>query len=260
MTFCLGMRCDDGLLALADTRITAGNESSTAGKITVHQYAHHSLFIMTSGLRSVRDKALAFYEELLSKKERSMTKTFQAVDAFAKQIRRARREDAATLRKSGLDFDIHGLVGGQLEDDEEHKLYLVYPEGNWVEVDRSTPYFIIGQSGYGKPLLDRAFSTEVDLETAFKLAILSFDATRTSATDVDLPIDVVMYRRDAFRIAERRFDEPDLKQIMEFWNRGVRRLVSEVPGDLVERLFSELEKSPARPSKRSPKPADRRSD
>lgn len=246
MTFCLGMRCNDGLIALADTRITAGNESSTAGKITVHQYGCHSLFIMTSGLRSVRDKALAFYEELMSEKEKEMTKTFHAVDAFAKQIRRARREDQAWLKKSGLIFDIHALVGGQLERDDEHKLYLIYPEGNWVEVGRSTPYQIIGQTGYGKPLLDRAFSLEVDLHTAFKLAILSFDATRTSATDVDLPIDVVMYRKNSFKIFERRYDESELKPLMEFWNRGIRKLVSEVPADPLDHLFLELEKSPAR--------------
>lgn len=250
MTFCLGMRCNEGLIALADTRITAGNESSTAGKISVHQYARHSLFIMTSGLRSVRDKALAFYEELLTEKEKRMTQTFHAVDAFAKQIRRVRQEDKMWLRKGDLAFDFHALVGGQLERDEEHKLYLIYPEGNWVEVSRSTPYCIIGQSGYGKPLLDRAFSLEVDLHTAFKLAILSFDATRTSATDVDLPIDVVMYRRDAFKIYERRFEEPELKSIMDFWSRGIRKLVSEVPHEEIDRLFEELEKSPARPARK----------
>lgn len=245
MTFCLGMRCNEGLIALADTRITAGNESSTAGKITVHQYSRHSLFIMASGLRSVRDKALAFYEEVLTAKEKQMTKTFHAVDAFAKQIRRVRREDQQWLKKSGLIFDIHALVGGQLESDEEHKLYLIYPEGNWVEVSRSTPYSIIGQTGYGKPLLDRAFSIEVDLHTALKLGILSFDATRTSATDVDLPIDVVMYRKNSFKIYERRYEETDLKSIMEFWNRGIRKLVSEVPPEEVDRLFREMEKSPA---------------
>jgi len=248
VTFCLGMWCNEGLIALADTRITAGNESSMAGKITVHQYSRHSLFIMTSGLRSVRDKALMFYEEFLSEKEKKMTQTYHAVDALAKQMRRVQKEDARWLKKSGLDFDIHALVGGQLERDSEHKLFLIYPEGNWVEVSRSTPYFIIGQTAYGKPLLDRAFSHEIDLHTALKIAILVFDATRTSATDVDLPVDVVMYRKNAFKISERRFEEVEIKSLMEFWNRGIRRLVSEVPQDQVDRLFDELEKSPAGPS------------
>lgn len=252
MTFCLGMRCHEGLIALADTRITSGNETSTAGKISIHHGARrgrHALFIMTSGLRSVRDKALAFYEEVLDEREKEMTKVFHAVDAFAKQVRRVQKEDHRWLKKGGLPFDIHALVGGQLERDDEHKLFLIYPEGNWVEVSLSTPYFIIGQTGYGKPLLDRAFSLDVDLETAFKLAILSFDATRTSATDVDLPIDVVMYRKDSFKISERRFDERDLKPVMEFWNRGVRKLVSDVPANQVDRLFTELEKSPVRKRK-----------
>ncbi len=251
MTFCIGMRCKDGLVALADTRVTAGNERIMAGKISVHQYERHSLFIMTSGLRSVRDKAIAFYEELLDQQEKEMTKTFHAVDAFAKQIRRARREDQKWLKRSGLNFDIHALVGGQLERDEEHKLYLIYPEGNWVEVGRATPYYIIGNFAYGKPLLDRAFSMDVDLKTAFKLAILSFDATRTSATDVGLPIDMVMYRKDSFQIVERRFVEEELNPILQYWNQGIRGLVGSVPTHAVDGLFGELEKSPA-PPKRPP--------
>lgn len=245
------MRCSDGLLALADTRITAGNEASTADKITVHQYRRHSLFIMTSGLRSARDKVLAYYEELMAEKEKDMTRTFHAVDALAKQIRRVRREDHKWLKRSGLEFNFDALVGGQLEQDEEHKLYLIYPEGNWVEISRSTPYYIIGTFSYGKPLLDRAFSMNVDMKTAFKLAILSFDATRTSANDVDLPVDIVMYRKDSFHIVERRFYEQDLNPIMQYWNSGIRKLVSDVPAGPVDALYGTLENSPASPTKKN---------
>ena len=145
MTFCLGMKCREGLLAIADTRITSGTELSTAKKISVHAYQQHSMFILTSGLRSVRDKAITYFEERLDRSGAgvpSLTRMYMAANALAEEIRRVRREDGEWLAGDGLFFDLHCILGGQLEDDQEERLYLIYPEGNWVEVRASTPYVL----------------------------------------------------------------------------------------------------------------------
>ena len=163
MTFCLGMKCEEGLLAIADTRITSGTETSIARKIAVHQGDEHCLFILTSGLRSIRDKALTYFEERLDDEESSLTKLYEAANVLADELRRVREEDARWLIDSGLAFDLHCIVGGQLSRDTEPHLYLLYPEGNWIEVRSGTPYVIIGESRYGKPILDRAWSHDQPL-------------------------------------------------------------------------------------------------
>ncbi len=185
MTFCLGMKCEEGLLAIADTRITSGAETSIARKIAVHQGDEHCLFILTSGLRSIRDKALTYFEERLDDEESGLTKLYEAANVLADELRRVREEDARWLIDSGLAFDLHCIVGGQLSRDAEPHLYLLYPEGSWVEVRSGTPYVIIGESRYGKPILDRAWSHDQPLLHALRDGLLAFDATVTSASDVD---------------------------------------------------------------------------
>jgi putative proteasome-type protease len=171
------MKCDEGLLAIADTRITSGNETSIAKKISVHQFPSHSMFILTSGLRSVRDKALTYFEERLAQEEFKLERMYKAANVLAEEIRRVRAEDEPWLAESGLKFDLTCIFGGQLEGDTEHRLYLIYPEGNWVEVQAGTPYVIIGESRYGKPLVDRVWTYERSLAEALRTGLLSFDAT-----------------------------------------------------------------------------------
>ena len=89
-----------------------------------------------------------------------MSKLYKAVNAFAAALRRVATEDKAYLTDSGLHFDLHALIGGQLTKDAVHKLYLVYPEGNWVEISHGTPYHIIGEGGYGKPVLDLPYEED----------------------------------------------------------------------------------------------------
>ena len=173
---------------------------------------------MTSGLRSLRDKTLTYFEERLAERasrDEPFERLYQAVNLLAEQVRTVAHEDKAALHESGMAFNIHALIGGQMERDARHKLYLLYPEGNWVDTGRLTPYHVIGSVGYGKPLLERTLTVEDSMRHAFKVACLSFDSfdsTRISAADVDFPIDVVLYRRNSFRIIERRFQKQDLEQ------------------------------------------------
>lgn len=240
MTFCLGMKVEEGLVAIADTRVTTGSEQITAKKISVHQHGHHSLFIMTSGLCSVRDKAVTYFDEVLEDDAESCDKLYKAVNKFAEQIRRVAREDKESLLEAGLTFNLFAVVGGQLERDDEHKLYLLYPQGNWVEVTRGSPYYVIGESSYGKPLLDRVLRYECSLELALKAGYLAFDATRTSATDVGFPLDVVLYRRDTFRLVERRLTRDRLWPVCEWWQDQIRDAVDKAPSEWAAELVSEL--------------------
>ena len=117
MTFCLGIKLDSGLLAIADTRITSGTEFITARKLTIHEQNQHSLFLMTSGLRSVRDKEITYFEEVLEEQVGKYDKLYKAVNAFAAQVRRVAAEDGEALRNANIWLNLHAVVGGQLEND-----------------------------------------------------------------------------------------------------------------------------------------------
>lgn len=242
MTFCLGMRCEEGLFALADTRITSGTEMSTARKISIHQYEQHSMFIMTSGLRSIRDKAITYFEERL-KSEKDLDRMYKATNALAEEIRNVRTEDIEWLLQGGLSFDLHCIFGGQLSGDEGPHMYLIYPEGNWVEVRSGTPYVIIGESRYGKPVVDRTWDYHRTLQDALRIGLLAFDATRTSASDVDYPVDAVLYRTDSYEIQEQRFTGDDLVPLRDFWQTAISQAVDDAEHTTSD-LFARLDAAP----------------
>jgi putative proteasome-type protease len=240
MTFCLGIKIESGLIGIADSRLTAGNVTTTARKVSVHQHGRHSLFLMTSGLRSVRDKALTYFQEVLEDGNDSYGRLYQVVNAFAEQVRRVAREDKPSLLESGLSFNLHALVGGQLERDGEHKLYMLYPEGNWVEVGQGSPYFIIGNSGYGKPLLDRVLRYDSPMDLALKAGLLAFDATRTSANDVDYPLDVVLYKKDSYDFIEHRFEKESTQEPSQWWGKVIAEAVEKLPSDWMKPVLDRL--------------------
>ncbi|MCS6772159.1 MAG: peptidase [Kiritimatiellae bacterium] len=238
MTFCLGMKVKDGLVGIADTRVTSGTECIRARKISTYFGDRYAFFMMTSGLRSVRDKSLTYFEEALDARLGECDRLFKAVNLFAEQVRRVAKEDREALMASGLHFNIHTLIGGQMAADKEHKLFLLYPEGNWVEVGQGTPYHIIGASGYGKPVLDRTLKYTDPMRFALKVGCLAFDSTRISAADVDFPIDVVLYPSGSFEMIEHRFEKQDLADMSAWWQERLRKSVSELPENWMETLLS----------------------
>jgi putative proteasome-type protease len=246
MTFCLGIKVDEGLVGIADTLVTAGSECTKAAKLFTYQHDGQSLFIMTSGLRSVRDKALTYFEELLDEGGPTYDRVFKALNAFAAQVRRVAEEDKAALAESGLDFNLHALVAGQFERDREHKLYMLYPQANWVEIGQGTPSQIIGAAGYGKPVLDRTLQASDPMSYALKVGCLAFDSTRISASDVDFPIDVILYARDSFQLVMQRYDEGDLAEISNWWQERLRQSVNELRSDWAEPLLSRVRPLPGR--------------
>ena len=225
MTFCIGLKCEQGLVAIADTRITSGSAVTTGKKISVHQNGQHGMFILTSGLRSVRDKAITYFEERLREAEPSLDRMYKAANTLSQEIRRVYVEDEEWLARSGFSFDLHCILGGQMQADEDHHLYLIYPQGNWVEVTVGSPYAIIGESSYGKPMLDRAWRYDGTLEQALRVGLISFDATRTSASDVGPPVDAVLYRRDSYEMKEHRFTAEDLAPVSDYWRGAMQAAV-----------------------------------
>ncbi len=239
MTFCLAMKVKDGLVGIADTRVTSGKECMTAKKMTIRQgSSHHAVFIMTSGLRSLRDKALTYFNEVIEEQDQSFNKLYKMVNAFGEQLKRVSHEDKKSLEESGLHFNLYALVAGQLEDDPEPMLYMLYPEGNWVEVGEGSPYFIIGNTGHGKPLLDRVLRHDSTMEFALKVGFLSFNATQVSANDVDYPIDVVVCPKDSFQIVEQRFERSDMHRYSLWWQERIAQSINDMPDDWVNTVLN----------------------
>ena len=241
MTFCLGIKVDEGLVGIADTRVLSGSEVILARKVSVYQEQGQAMFLLTSGLRSLRDKALTYFEDALAQQTEPFDRLFKAVNLFTAQLRRVAKEDKEAIEESGLPFDFYTLIGGQFANDKEHKLYLAYPQGNWVEVGQGTPYHIIGASGYGKPILDRTLKYHDPMRFALKVGCLAFDSTRISAAGVDFPIDIVLYTRGTFRVIEHRYEKDELLDVSGWWQDRLRRSVNELPSQWSESAFAAIE-------------------
>jgi putative proteasome-type protease len=242
MTYCLGIKVKSGLVAIADTRLTSGNECSTGKKIFVHQKERHSLFIMTSGLRSVRDKVITYFEECLEEHDSKYNKLYKAVNALAEQLRRVAIEDKEFLSGAGLYFNLYAIIGGQLEDDHDHKLYLLYPEGNWIEIGNDgSPFIIIGNSGYGKPILNRTIHPDASLNFCLKTGFLSFDSTRVSANDVDFPIDVVLYPKGSYQLTQHRIEREEVEDVTKFWQQSLSTSIGKLPEHWMDKVFTKME-------------------
>src|SRR3546814_35965 len=141
MTYCLGIRVADGLVCLADGRTTSGNQVTSAQNLSLHGSGAAQFAIMTSGLRALRDKTLAYFERDLRRNHPAGFATMlDAVSAYCHCLRAVAKEDREQLERSNLAFDLHTLIAGAQPEDADPGIFLVYPEGNWIEVDRRTPY------------------------------------------------------------------------------------------------------------------------
>jgi len=187
--------------------------------------------VMTSGLRSVRDKLVIYVDEALSEPTEPVTRLYQVANLFGEQLRRIREEDGESLAQAKLSFNAHAIIGGRLTQDAEPTLFYLYPEGNWIEVSPDSPWFMIGRTYYGKPILDRLMHHGASLQLSAALALLAFDATQQSVTDVDFPVDMVALARDERSFREQRFSQADLTDTLEHWQRGLASAVDRMPMD-----------------------------
>src|SRR5262249_14322160 len=126
------------------------------------------------------------------------TSMFDAARVLGNAVRRIADQDSVALRASGVEFNVSMIFGGQIKG-EAMRLFLVYAAGNFIEATRETCYFQIGESKYGKPVLDRMVTPDTPLDDAAKCALVSMDSTMKSNLSVGLPIDLLMYREGTFQ-------------------------------------------------------------
>ncbi len=239
MTFCLGIKVNEGLIALADTQIVKGDERLNKTKLSMKDHGDGHWWIMTSGLRSIRDKAMIYLEEDATQQNTRYGRLYEVANAFGKQLRRVRSEDGDALAASNFAFNLHAIIGGKLAGDLEPCMYYIYPEGNWIESNQDSPYFIVGRTPYAKPILDQLLTSNLDIRRALTLAFLAFDATRASVTDVGFPIDVVLSNPLNSSVMQSRFDLGDLKSASEWWHNHLVCSLSQFPTDCFRLLFTE---------------------
>ncbi|TWT73551.1 Proteasome subunit [Posidoniimonas polymericola] len=237
MTFCVGIKVRQGVVALADTQIVRGSEQVSKQKLSFVNHANDSLFVMTSGLRSVRDKSLTYLGEQLDQQPQPIERLFKVVNLFGEQLRRVHGEDSAALAASGLSWNPHAIIGGRLSQDLSPQMFYVYPEGNWIESASDSPYFIIGRTHYGKPILDRLLTFETPLQSAVALALLAFDATRTSVTDVECPIDVAVIAEGDRHARFQRFTADEINSVTKWWSQTLSESLASMPMDWAANLF-----------------------
>jgi putative proteasome-type protease len=146
-------------------------------------------------------------------------------------LREMQRRDGAHLMQSNIDAGANLIVGGQIGG-ERMRLFHIYAQGNFIEATDETPYFQLGESKYGKPILDRVVTTGTPQKEAAKCVLISFDSTMKSNVSVGLPIDLLWLPRDALRVGLQqriREGDPYFTMIRSRWGGGLRRVFGELP-------------------------------
>jgi len=205
MTYCVAIKLNAGLVFLSDSRTNAGlDQISSFRKMIVYEKTDDRFMVLLSAgnlsiSQSVREilqveqlKEHPDAEPITIWNAKSM---FDAARVLGSAIRRVYERDAASLRAAGVDFNVSLIFGGQIKG-EGMRLFQVYSAGNFIEATSETPYFQIGESKYGKPVLDRVISPQTPLEEAAKCALVSMDSTLKSNLSVGLPLDLVVYEKD----------------------------------------------------------------
>ncbi|MCE2991220.1 MAG: peptidase, partial [Nitrosomonadaceae bacterium] len=156
---------------------------------------------------------------------------FDVASLVGEALRDMMRRDGPALMQSNIDASANLIVGGQIKG-EQQRLFHIYPQGNFIEASDETPYFQLGESKYGKPILDRVLSTASPQKEAAKCVLISFDSTIKSNISVGLPIDMLWYPRDGLRVGVQqriREGDPYFSMVRQRWGGGLRRVFSELP-------------------------------
>ena len=201
MTYCVGIKLDAGLVFLSDSRTNAGlDQISTYRKMMVYEKPGERFMVMLSAgnlsiSQSVRE--ILQVEKIEGADGAPITiwnanSMFDAVRVLGSAVRRVHDQDGAALAAAGVDFNASMIFGGQIRG-EAMRLFLVYSAGNFIEATRETCYFQVGESKYGKPVLDRMITPATPLDEAAKCALVSMDSTLKSNLSVGLPLDLLVY-------------------------------------------------------------------
>ena len=235
MTYCVGIRLNAGLVFLSDSRTNAGmDQISTYRKMIMYEKPGDRFMVMLSAgnlsiSQSVRE--ILQVEKLDNGDEEPITiwnakSMFDATRVLGAAVRRVHMQDGPSLKANGIDFNASMIFGGQIKG-EAMRMFLVYSAGNFIEATRETCFFQVGESKYGKPILDRVLTPTTPLDEAAKCALVSMDSTLKSNLSVGLPLDLLVYRAGALQSEEHVcIDEknPYFGMIHSTWGQRLREV------------------------------------
>lgn len=240
MTYCVAIKLNAGLVFLSDSRTNAGlDQISTFRKIIVYeQPSERFIVLLTAGNLSVSQSVREILQVERLKEDSdaepltiwNATSMFDVARVLGAAIRHVHQRDGESLKQSGVDFNVSMLLGGQIRG-EAMRLFQVYSAGNFIEATPETPYFQIGESKYGKPVLDRVITPETPLDEAAKCALVSMDSTVKSNLSVGLPLDMVVYEAGRFQTDKIVcIDEhnPYYQMMHNNWGRKLREVFDSI--------------------------------
>lgn len=238
MTYCVGMRLDNGLVFMSDTRTNSGVDNISVFKkmFTWEKADDRYITVMTAGNLATTQGVVSVLEERTKAPHERRPSIMEAPSMFqvARIIGETLREEIARMRASGEHsvsaFGASIIVGGQIKG-MDPKLFMVYPEGNFIEAGDDTPFFQIGEAKYGRPILVRAYDRDMSFNDAIKLLMVSFDSTIKANLSVDLPLDLQIYARNSFAGRNRRIlgSDPYYNLISSQWSDALKKAFHSLP-------------------------------
>jgi putative proteasome-type protease len=232
------MSLDAGMIFASDSRTNAGvDQIARFSKMRVFARDGHRVIVtLSSGNLSITQNALSMLEQRARGSDGTLhlwnaRSMFDIARFVGDALREVKTRDGPYLQQNNIDSHANFIVGGQVRG-EEPRLFEVYSEGNFIEATPDTCYFQIGESKYGKPVIDRVITRATGLSEATKCTIVSFDSTMRSNISVGLPIDLVVYETDALTLRlQRRIEESDpyFQMIHTQWGEGLRRVFAQLP-------------------------------
>lgn len=241
MTYCVAMRLHAGLVFLSDSRTNAGmDQISTFRKMTVFEQAgDRAIVLLSAGNLAITQavKQLLGNETIEGSDGEPCTVwtakcMFDVARIVGSAVRKVHARDADALQQHGIDFNCSLIVGGQIRG-ETMRLFNVYAAGNFVEAGiDGVCYFQIGESKYGKPVIDRVITPATPLEEAAKCALISMDSTLKSNLSVGLPLDLLVYEADALKVERLiHIDESNayFRMIRSTWGQRLRQVFDSIP-------------------------------
>ena len=236
MTYCVGILTPRGLVMASDSRTNAGYDQVNVSR-KMHRFVTEGervIVVCASGSLSITQSvAIQLRGDFDAGRGLAAADSlYQAARAVGAEVRRVAELDRDALERDGYHWNVHFLVGGQVRG-APPGLFLVYPQGNPLSANEESPYLQIGESKYGRPILDRGIRWDrTTLEEAAKYALISLDSTMRSNATVGPPIDLLVYARDELRVSRHRrlgADDAELQAIRSHWEQALRKAVLELP-------------------------------
>lgn len=237
MTYCLGIINHFGIVMAADSRTNAGVDYISAYRklFDFSITGERVIAVCTSGNLSVTQGVIAQIRRDIQTHEEvnlhSLANMYDIAQYIGSKSRLIQDRDRTWLERDNIDYKCYFILGGQIKG-EKPELYLIYPQGNCIQATKENPFLQIGETKYGKPLLDRTITYNTPLEAIAKCALLSIDSTMKSNISVGPPINLIMYEKDSFAIRHKlqlRLGDPYLAKIRKLWEESVRQAFDAMP-------------------------------